>query len=99
MRFKIQTAPLHFLPFLKKNLSIQLKKFSVQVTYGVTLNNIISPNNLLSTRAITLNNITPFNNLLLNLYLEISPLYYIFYMFLTCMPILMLIGCYLPFNL
>ena len=35
----------------------------------------------------------------MNSYFEIQPLDYILYMFLTCMPIFMSIGCNLPFDL
>ena len=48
---------------------------------------------------VTLKNVAPTNNLLLNSYFEIQPLDQIFYMFLTCMPIFMPIGCNLPFDL
>ena len=49
------------------------------------------------TSSVILSNVTSPNNLLLNSYVE--SLNYIFYMFLTCMLIFMLIGCNLPFDL
>ena len=65
MWFKIQTSPLHFLPFKKKICHFNYK-FLVQITSGVTINNITPSNNLLLTPGVTLNNVTPSNNLFLN---------------------------------
>ena len=53
----------------------------VQAIHGVTLNNVIPP-----------------NNLLLNSFFENPMLNYMFYMFLTCMPIFMPIRCNLPID-
>ena len=47
---------------------------------------------------VTLNNITPLNNLLLNSNFKNFTVGYMFYIFLTCMPIFMPIKCYLPFD-
>ena len=48
------------------------------------------------TLGVTLSNITLTNNLLLNSYIKIPPLNYIFYIYLTCMLNFMSIRCYLP---
>lgn len=71
MWFKIQTAPLHFLP-LKKKFVTSIKNSQFKVTSGEILNNITPPNNLLLTPGVTLNNVTPSNNLFLNSNFEIS---------------------------
>ena len=48
---------------------------------------------------VTLSNVTlPITCYWINI-LKIQPLNYMFYMFLTCMPIFISIECYLPFDL
>ena len=79
-------------PYRKCNPTVGFSKyeFNNKLFGGVTFFRVTS--------GVTLNNVIPPNNLLLNSFFENPMLNYMFYMFLTCMPIFMPIRCNLPID-